>query len=77
MNAAETILAADFVLTMDAANRVIGNGAVLVRDDRIAAQCAGTDRREAVSRGWCYFCQLGSAPAGSRIAYPRASFRIR
>ena len=29
--------AADFVLTMDAANRVINDGAVLVRGDRIAA----------------------------------------
>jgi 5-methylthioadenosine/S-adenosylhomocysteine deaminase len=31
------LLAADFVLTMDAANRVIADGAVLVRGDRIAA----------------------------------------
>jgi 5-methylthioadenosine/S-adenosylhomocysteine deaminase len=36
-NISETILAADFVLTMDAANRVIPDGAVLVRGDRIAA----------------------------------------
>jgi 5-methylthioadenosine/S-adenosylhomocysteine deaminase len=37
MSAGDTILAADFVLTMDASNRVIPNGAVLVRNDRIAA----------------------------------------
>lgn len=37
MRARELILAADFVLTMDAGNRVIRNGAVLVRDDRIGA----------------------------------------
>jgi 5-methylthioadenosine/S-adenosylhomocysteine deaminase len=33
----DVLLAADFVLTMDAANRVIGDGAVLVRGNRIAA----------------------------------------
>jgi 5-methylthioadenosine/S-adenosylhomocysteine deaminase len=37
METRETILAADFVLTMDARNRVIANGAVLVRGDRIGA----------------------------------------
>ena len=31
------LIAADFVLTMDAANRVIADGAVLVNNDRIAA----------------------------------------
>jgi 5-methylthioadenosine/S-adenosylhomocysteine deaminase len=33
----DVLLAADFVLTMDAANRVIDDGAVLVRGDRIEA----------------------------------------
>jgi 5-methylthioadenosine/S-adenosylhomocysteine deaminase len=33
----DALLAADFVLTMDAANRVIDDGAVLVRGDRIEA----------------------------------------
>ncbi len=33
----DVLLAADFVLTMDAANRVIADGAVLVRRNRIAA----------------------------------------
>jgi 5-methylthioadenosine/S-adenosylhomocysteine deaminase len=33
----DVLFAADFVLTMDAANRVINDGAVLVRGDRIAA----------------------------------------
>jgi 5-methylthioadenosine/S-adenosylhomocysteine deaminase len=37
MSAHEQILAADFVLTMDVDNRVIRNGAVLVRGDRIGA----------------------------------------
>ncbi|MBO4221854.1 amidohydrolase family protein [Bradyrhizobium neotropicale] len=37
MNAKDQILAADFVLTMDEANRVISDGAVLVRGARIAA----------------------------------------
>ena len=37
MTAGELILAADFVLTMDAGNRVIRNGAVLVQGDRIGA----------------------------------------
>jgi 5-methylthioadenosine/S-adenosylhomocysteine deaminase len=37
MSAHDVILAADFVLTMDAANRVIRNGAVLVNGDRIGA----------------------------------------
>ena len=33
----DVLLAADFVLTMDAANRVVNDGAVLVRGDRIGA----------------------------------------
>ena len=33
----DLLLAADFVLTMDAANRIVAEGAVLVRGDRIAA----------------------------------------
>ncbi len=37
MPAPETILAADFVVTMDPQNRVMADGAVLVRGDRIAA----------------------------------------
>jgi 5-methylthioadenosine/S-adenosylhomocysteine deaminase len=37
MQAAEQILAADFVLTMDEQNRVIQDGAVLIRGDRIDA----------------------------------------
>jgi len=36
-SATETLYAADFVLTMDAADRVVADGAVLVRGDRIAA----------------------------------------
>jgi 5-methylthioadenosine/S-adenosylhomocysteine deaminase len=39
----DILLAADFVLTMDAANRVIADGAVLVRGDRIAAVGALAD----------------------------------
>lgn len=37
MTTREFIVAADFVLTMEAANRVVRNGAVLVQDDRIGA----------------------------------------
>jgi 5-methylthioadenosine/S-adenosylhomocysteine deaminase len=45
MTGDETLLAADFVLTMDAANRVITDGAIVVRDGRIAAVGALADLR--------------------------------
>ena len=45
----DVLLAADFVLTMDASNRVIADGAVLVRGGRIAAigDLAGLQREHA------------------------------
>src|ERR1700730_6868151 len=46
MSVHELILVADFVMTMDAGNRVIRNGAVLVRGDRVVAVAA----REAIER---------------------------
>jgi 5-methylthioadenosine/S-adenosylhomocysteine deaminase len=45
----DVLLAADFVLTMDAGNRVVGDGAVLIRGDRIAAVGPFADLRREYS----------------------------